>query len=245
MRRTTTTGLALMALAVSAAGAARPARAGSLYTLTDLGTLPGFDSSAGFGVNNRGQVAGYVYTYTNQEGSYHAFLSGHGGGPLKDLGTLGGTTSVGLGVNDSGQVAGWSYTASGFPRAFVYTGGKMLDLNDLIANPIPGFTLEDALGISDTGYITGDMSVGPNEPTHAFLLTPTAIPEPSALVLLGTGAVGLLGYGALRRSRRSRSPCPSPFRWPAPPRSTSGVGSIRRAWSSSGRTTCRSSSSTG
>jgi hypothetical protein len=41
MRRTTRTGLALMALAVSAAGAARPARAGTFYTLTDLGTLGG------------------------------------------------------------------------------------------------------------------------------------------------------------------------------------------------------------
>jgi hypothetical protein len=37
---------------------------------------------------------------------------------------------------------------------------------------------------------------------HAFLLTPLAlVPEPSGLVLLGTGAVALLAYTARRRSR--------------------------------------------
>ena len=41
MRRMTMAGLALTALAVTAAGAARPARAGFEYTLTDLGTLGG------------------------------------------------------------------------------------------------------------------------------------------------------------------------------------------------------------
>jgi hypothetical protein len=75
----------------------------------------------------------------------------------------------------------------------------MFDLNSLIA-PGSGFALNQANGISDTGYITG-AGTAPNGNAHAFLLIPTAIPEPSALVLLSTGAVGLLGYGAWRRSR--------------------------------------------
>ena len=73
----------------------------------------------------------------------------------------------------------------------------MLDLNDLIA-PGSGFTLVQANGISDTGYITG-FGKAPNGRTHAFLLSP--VPEPSALVLLGTGAVALLVCGARRRAR--------------------------------------------
>ena len=71
----------------------------------------------------------------------------------------------------------------------------MLDLNDLIA-PGSGFTLVLAQGISDTGYITGN-GTAPNGQQHAFLLTP--VPEPCGLVLLGTGAVALLGYMARRR----------------------------------------------
>src|SRR5262249_26901320 len=65
MRRTAITKLALMALlalAVAAKGVAHPAGAGTLYTLKDLGTLPGGVNSFGFAVNDAGQVAGYSTT---------------------------------------------------------------------------------------------------------------------------------------------------------------------------------------
>ena len=106
MRRMMRTGLALMALAGSPLGVARPARAEILYFLKDLGTLPGGTSSFGNGVNASGQVTGVAST---ADGSQHAFLSGPDGGPLKDLGTLpGGTFSEGFGVNASGQVTGFA-----------------------------------------------------------------------------------------------------------------------------------------
>jgi probable HAF family extracellular repeat protein len=164
--------------------------------LKDLGVLPGGTYTQGLAVNASGQVTGAAGT---AGGAQHAFLSGPGGGPLQDLGTLPGlTSSLGFAVNDSGQVVG---NSSGpllpVGHAFLYSGGQMLDLNSLIA-PGSGFTLVQAYGISDTGYITG-YGTAPNGQTHAFLLT--LVPEPSGWVLLGTGAVGLLGCAARRRAR--------------------------------------------
>jgi probable HAF family extracellular repeat protein len=108
-------------------------------------------------------------------GGFHAFLSAPNGGALKDLGTLGGTISHGLAVNTSGQVVGYSRLAGdvGPDSAFLYSGGQMLDLNDLVdpTTVPPGAWLNGALGINDDGEITGIMGM-PDGSTHAFLLTP-------------------------------------------------------------------------
>jgi probable HAF family extracellular repeat protein len=121
-----------------------------------------------------------------------------------DLGTLpGGNFSSGDAVNASGQVVGVSTFLDGTvlaQHAFLYSGGQMFDLNSLIA-PGSGFTLTGAGSISDTGYITAG-GTAPDGSVHAFLLIP--VPEPSGLVLLGTGAVALLGYSAARH--RATSP---------------------------------------
>src|SRR5262245_51002315 len=141
MRRTKLTGLALMALAVSAAGVARPARAGILYTLKDLGTLGGV-ASEGAAVNDSGQVVGFSYTADDLG---HAFLSGPGGGPLKDLGTLGGIGFRAYAVNDSGQVAGWAPAGD---RAFLSgpDGGPLKVLGTL-----PGADISYGLGVNNSG----------------------------------------------------------------------------------------------
>ncbi len=67
-------------------------RAGTVYTVKNLGTLGG---TYGYceGVNDSGQVAGDSLT---AGGVAHAFLSGVNGGALTDLGTLGGTEAMAM-----------------------------------------------------------------------------------------------------------------------------------------------------
>ena len=51
-----------------------------------------------------------------------------------DLGSLFGLSSA-SGINDSGQVEGWSdpATGAGAQSAFLYSNGKMIDLNSLLS----------------------------------------------------------------------------------------------------------------
>jgi probable HAF family extracellular repeat protein len=88
-------------------------------------------------------------------------------------------------------VVGDSDTADGEFRAFLWEGGAMTDLNDLLP---AGFTvtLTSAGGINDAGQI-----IAHGGDDRAYLLTPTnvaAVPEPASAVMLAAGAVGLAAF---------------------------------------------------
>jgi probable HAF family extracellular repeat protein len=129
-----------------------------------MGTLGGSWSQA-YAINNKGQVTGLAYM---KNGGAHAFITS--GSKLVDLGTISGPTSTtwGFGINNSGVVVGQS-TFSNTYHAFVYSGGKMKDLNKLIPAG-SGWVLTDADSINDLGQIVGGGVHNGHQ--HAFLLTP-------------------------------------------------------------------------
>jgi probable HAF family extracellular repeat protein len=94
---------------------------------------------------------------------------------IKDLGTLGAlpgnvSESAAWGINDSGQVVGYAMiTSSGETHAFLYSGGRMQDLNDLIPAD-SGWELLGANAINNSGEIVGYGRL--NEEPRAFLATP-------------------------------------------------------------------------
>lgn len=133
------------------------------YSVSDLGTLcadPFGCGVAASAVNDKGQVAGYTYTFSFQ----HAVVSS--GGVLKDIGGFPpGGWGAATGINDNGQVVGWS-TVQGDEAvpgyAFMYNGGALQNLGAL------GGQSSVATGINNRGQVTGRAALA-NGTNHAFI----------------------------------------------------------------------------
>jgi len=148
----------LTALVVCSMG--HRAIAQSQYTVTDLGTLPAFNSSEAGGINASGQVAGWSH---NTSGIDHAFVWTSGSG-LLDLGTLGFNSSAAIGINAFSQAAGEVYNSSGPSHAFFWTTDA--GLADVHSSSL--FSSSEAMGINGAGQIVGRLA-NPTGSVHAFL----------------------------------------------------------------------------
>jgi probable HAF family extracellular repeat protein len=143
--------------------------------ITDLGALPGVNSSCGFWVSDSGLVAG-----ASENGAIDA-LTGWPeiratlwkNGEIINLGNFGGNESMASGVNNRGQVVGFATNTipdqnSGFGtqiRAFLWEKGVMRDLSTLGGPDTP-----DAFAAvnNERGQILG-ISFGGGPPNGTFL----------------------------------------------------------------------------
>jgi probable HAF family extracellular repeat protein len=170
-------------------------------SFTPLGDLAGgsFQSQA-IGVSADGSV---VVGFGNSDSGQEAFRWTSGGG-MVGLGDLPGGSfgSIAYGVSADGSVVvGFGNSASG-QEAFLWTsGGGMERLFDVLvangATGLTGWTLRQALGVSDDGQWIVGYGTNPLGNTEAFLARLTPVPLPATVWLLG-GALGLLGAARRR-----------------------------------------------
>lgn len=132
--------------------------------LVDL-TLGGAASSAN-AINASGQVVG---SSTTPNAGYPRAFSWTQADGVVDLGSFGGSRAVAYGVNKWGQVVGYAALAGDTGRhAFLYEGGVLKDLNNLVNNKPVGMELSDAYRVTDSKAIVAYSSAG------GALLTPSS-----------------------------------------------------------------------
>ena len=124
------------------------------------------------GINDSGTIAGRGY-WKFQE---RAFLLDNQGA-VGDLGLLpGGSGSYALGLNNSNQVVGAASLGTS-RHAVLWQGGLICDLNAQIN--APGWELQEACGINDSGQIVGwGLFKGLG---RAFMLSPKPSPLPKSM----------------------------------------------------------------
>ena len=126
----------------------------------NLGTLPGGDYSAAFGINRRGDVVGTSNTAT----TVRAFVWSRGSG-IRDLGALPGDVgSEAFDINTVGEIVGSSSGPRGIHAVLWDRAGRIEDLGVL-----PGGDYAKAVKINDAGQVIG-VSNGASG-THAFFWT--------------------------------------------------------------------------
>ncbi len=131
----------------------------------DIGTLGGHLTIVS-SINDSDKVAGYSQTLN---GDLRAFVWDRTNGmqtinPFPD-----GTQSLAYDINNRGQIVGASDSTVKRLRAFIYTDGRLQDLNSLIP-PNSGWELVTARAINDKGQIVGEGVIDGER--HAYLLNP-------------------------------------------------------------------------
>ena len=163
MRKTLAVFVAGGLVAVAMLGAAPPARAASvIYTIEDLGTLPGDYSSVAMGINQFGDVVGWSAGPTGTR----AFVYTTGGGMTALPGPAGRPVTTARAINGNGIVVGHRVARwlGHRPRGAVASRRR----NRL--GTLASGSFSEARGVNATGTIVGSSSTdgGGLLGTHAF-----------------------------------------------------------------------------
>lgn len=144
-----------LAFAAALATMLSPAAAEPVYTITDLGVLPGYERSRAIGINDKAQVIAYCDTAS----SMHSFLWDKG--KVTDVAPPTGffKISIAFGINDRGQVVGDSHDENGYVT-FLWQDGKVTDLRRVSGN----HEFNHPTAINNRGQIVGHV------PLRAFLM---------------------------------------------------------------------------
>ena len=137
-------------------------------TIVDLGVLPGYEGSGAAALNDAGDVVGSSSNVIPSVLRATLWT----GGRIVDLGAGTGSQSIAWGINNAAQVVGYFGNGSLFINhyAFIWEGGVMTDLNDLIP-PDSGWVLHEANDIDEVGQIVG-AGINPDGFGRGFMLTP-------------------------------------------------------------------------
>ncbi len=178
----------------------------SSLVLTHLGTLGGTFSYSS-DINDAGQIVGSSRLPGSSDSRAVLWRAGAYNTAV-DLGTLGGASSFATAINSQGLVVGQAQTSAGITHATLWTGpGAAVDLNGLVdpAFLAAGWVLSTAADINDNGLIVGTAFNSLSGLSQAFVLTPSAVPEPQTQALFLAGLAFLWGTRLRRATAQAQA----------------------------------------